>query len=135
MAAGDVFAATTAAKSTIESRDRKSGMSRDEGNRSAQIAGWNLNWTGPARPGGFAARNAGKNGGRSTTRLTHPRYRECVNVCTAGKSSPATDGMAGSTAAGSAICRPWRRREKIGSVDGAGKYSARSSSQSRNIAA
>ena len=39
VAGGDVFAATAAARSTIESRDRKSGMSKDEGNRSAQIAG------------------------------------------------------------------------------------------------
>ena len=38
-AVGGVFAATAAARSTIESRGRKSSMSRDEGNRSAPIAG------------------------------------------------------------------------------------------------
>ena len=135
VAGGNVFAATAAAKSTIESRGKKNGMSRGEGNRSAQIAGWNLNWTGTARPGAFAARRAGKSGGRSITRQTHPRYRECVNVCTAEKSSPAKGGMAGSTVAGSAICRPWRRREKIGTVDGAEKYLTRSSIQNRNTAA
>ena len=38
-AVGGVFAATAAARSTIESRGRKSSMSRDEGNRPAPIAG------------------------------------------------------------------------------------------------
>ena len=47
--------------------------------------GWNLNWTGAARPGVFAVRSVGKNCGKSITRQTHPRYRERANVVNCGK--------------------------------------------------
>lgn len=83
----------------------------------------------------FAAKSARRSGGRNTTRQTRPRSRERVNARSVEKSSPATDGTAGNTAAGNAIWRSWLRRGRTGCAAGAERISVRLLRRSKNTAA